>query len=53
MNGELIINVKNASTEELKEAWDNWNGFDNIYGFVGEEIHLELNLRGEGVYCAI
>jgi hypothetical protein len=47
--------VLNASTDELKAAWDQWDGdpatmFDP---FDMEEVHAELNRRGEGRYCAV
>ena len=50
-------NVRHASTEQLKREWDmrfetdqeEVDGVDFHY----EQIHAELNRRGEGEYCAV
>lgn len=41
------------TTDKLKELWDRWEGVGEVEGFWGEEIHRELNRRGEGLYCAV
>jgi cobyrinic acid a,c-diamide synthase len=50
-------NVQHASTEELKAEWDKWaddpgEEMDG-HAFHYEQIHAELNRRGEGKYCAV
>lgn len=61
--GEVIQppnrNVQHASSEQLKREWDLWSEHDGdddaLDGveFHFEEIHAELNRRGEGRYCAV
>lgn len=38
--------------EKVKALWDQYDGTNAPNGFEGEAVHLELNLRGEGCYCA-
>ena len=47
--------VKRATTEELKKAWKEWDGDPATMWepFDMEQVHAELNLRGEGRYCAV
>ena len=45
--------MKDVSTEQLKRMWDAYDGTNAPLGFEGEDIHLELNMRGEGSYCAV
>ncbi|ADW17876.1 hypothetical protein Despr_1726 [Desulfobulbus propionicus DSM 2032] len=62
--GEVIQmpkrNVQHASTEQLKHEWDLWMDTDEeetekVSGveFHYEQIHAELNRRGEGRHCAV
>lgn len=59
--GEVIQmpkrNVQHASTEQLKHEWDLWAETDaeELEGveFHYEQIHAELNRRGEGLHCAV
>ena len=59
--GEVIQlpkrNVQHASTEQLKREWDLWmeSGEEELDGveFHYEQIHAELNRRGQGNYCAV
>ena len=53
-----MSNIKKATTEQLKYEWDKWyevgdeikpKGVDFYY----EDIHMELNMRGEGEYCTV
>jgi hypothetical protein len=37
----------------LKELWDLYDGTNAPHGYSGEDIHAELNRRGEGEYCAV
>lgn len=39
--------------EELKALWDRYDGCNAPDDFSGELIHLVLNKRGEGSYCAV
>jgi hypothetical protein len=41
------------STDTLKDMWDRWDAMNDVDGFSGEDIHAELNRRGEGQYCAV
>jgi len=45
--------LKNVSTEQLKKMWDAYDGTNSPLGFSGEDVHMELNFRGEGAYCAV
>lgn len=48
--------ARTLSTEKLKELWDKYDGSDDTIGddnISGEAIHLVLNERKEGSYCAI
>ena len=62
--GEVIQmpkrNVRHASTAQLKNEWDTWvktneEETENVPGveFHYEQIHAELNRRGDGEYCAV
>jgi len=62
--GEVIrlskSNVQHVSLAQLKREWDLWmaSGEEEIekvpcVEFDYEQIHAELNRRGEGVYCAV
>jgi len=39
--------------EEVKALWDHYDGCNRPGDFDGEVIHLVLNRRGEGHYCAV
>lgn len=48
--------IKKASTEHLKQEWDEWFNSDKEEmesDFHYEDIHAELNRRGYGDYCAV
>lgn len=49
--------IRKADTDQLKREWDLWFEADDedIDGveFDYEDIHAELNRRGEGDYCAV
>jgi hypothetical protein len=50
------ITARGMTTTELKAAWDRYDGTDESIGIerlTGEAIHLVLNERGEGQYCAV
>lgn len=47
-----------ASLESLKLMWDQWDDYldredESPLKFHYEDIHCELNRRGEGKYCAV
>lgn len=53
-------NIQQATTKQLKRQWDLWFQSDEediskIEGveFHYQEIHIELNRRGEGNHCAV
>jgi len=41
--------IRQITTEELKKLWSS----DEEGEWTYEEIHAELNKRGEGEYCAV
>lgn len=43
----------NMSVEKVRRLWDAYDGTNSPGGIGGEAIHLELNRRGEGWYCAV
>lgn len=45
--------LKKLSTAQVKVLWDRYDGINSPDNFEGEEIHLELNKRGEGDYCTV
>ena len=38
---------------DLKALWDRYDGLNAPDGHEGEDIHLALNLKGCGDYCAV
>ena len=41
-------------TDDLKRLWDSYDGAETADPEVsGEAVHLVLNQRGEGIYCAV
>jgi hypothetical protein len=50
---EEVCPLSSKTTEELFALWDEYVGTNLPGGYSGEDIHLELNLRGCGDYCAI
>ena len=47
-------NVCRLDTESLKALWDcEDESIVDATGFALDAIHRELNLRGEGKYCAV
>lgn len=46
--------MSELTTDQLKQFWDSYDGAKTSDPIVsGEMVHLELNLRGEGDYCAV
>ena len=48
--------ARTLSTKKPKELWDKYDGIDTSIGdekISGEAIHLVLNERKEGKYCAV
>lgn len=46
--------ARKLSTIELKALWDSYDGAETAdYLISGEAVHLVLNERGEGKYCAV
>lgn len=37
----------------MRKLWDAYDGGNAPEGFQGEDIHAELNRRGDGRYCAV
>lgn len=50
-----VRDARDATTEELKRVWDEWDGDPEtmFYPFDMEQVHAELNRRGEGSHCAV
>jgi hypothetical protein len=38
---------------QMRALWDQYDGCNSPSGFCGEDIHAELNRRGDGGYCAV
>lgn len=49
------ITIRDFPTKLLKEIWDGMYSDDSDYRLeaIIEDVHLELNMRGEGKYCAV
>ena len=48
--------ARTLSTAQLKKLWDKYDGCDDSIGdekISGEAIHIVLNERKEGSYCAV
>ena len=46
--------ARRMSTEYLKVLWDRYDGVNTADPEIsGEAVHLVLNERGEGAYCAV
>jgi hypothetical protein len=47
--------IKEYTTDQLKQMWDDWDEELEDLTVTPDirEIHAELNLRGEGIYCAV
>lgn len=50
--------IQEYTTDQLKEMWDKWDDYlnreqESPLRFHYEDIHRELNRRGEGKYCAV
>ena len=45
--------LKPLSDEALMKLWDEYDGCNTPGGHSGEDIHMELNQRGLGHYCAV
>jgi len=41
------------SDNDLRRLWDEYDGFNTPDGFCGEDIHNEMNRRGNGENCAV
>lgn len=48
-----LFGLRCMPTEELKRLWDLYDGTNEPEGVYGEDIHFELNRRGEGQHCAV
>lgn len=58
--GARVPAITSVTTELLKAAWDEWDKYigdesqpDIPIPFHYEDIHAELNVRNEGIYCAV
>jgi hypothetical protein len=46
--------ARTLSTQELKRLWDSYDGVETADSRIsGEAVHLVLNERCEGKYCAV
>lgn len=45
--------LRAKTDDELRRLWDAYDGTNEPDGFAGEDIHLVLNERGLGAYCAV
>lgn len=45
--------VRSATDDDLKAAWDAWDGGEFDTEIDPEDAYWELNRRGLGAYCAV
>lgn len=45
--------MRGMSDDEVKGLWDRYDGCNAPDDISGEAIHFELNMRGQGIYCAV
>jgi hypothetical protein len=45
--------MADMSDDDVKRLWDAYDGCNSPDGISGEAIHFELNMRGQGRYCAV
>jgi hypothetical protein len=46
--------ARKLTTDELKKLWDSYDGIETSDPFIsGEAVHMVLNERREGSYCAV
>jgi hypothetical protein len=48
-----LLRLMPMSDGALKKLWDAYDGTNSPLGFDGTSIHIELNRRGLGLYCAV
>ena len=51
-DGERAM-MADMSDDEVKALWDRYDGCNAPDDISGEAIHFELNMRGQGLYCAV
>lgn len=45
--------LSRMTVQQLRNLWDRYDGGNSPGGFSGEAIHIVLNLKGDGSYCAV
>lgn len=46
--------ARKEATDDLKRLWDSYDGAETANPLIsGEAVHMVLNERGEGKYCAV
>lgn len=48
-----LARLSQMDTDSVKRLWDAYDGSNAPLGISGEAIHMDLNRRGEGRYCAV
>jgi hypothetical protein len=53
MMREVEWELQGMTLAEVRALWDQYDGTNEPDGYTGENIHKELNRRGDGRYCAV
>jgi hypothetical protein len=53
MRDAQIRELVSMPEAELKLLWDQYDGTNSPGGRDGEDIHIALNIKGFGDYCAV
>jgi len=53
MRDERVRKLVAMPEDDLKALWDRYDGCNAPDGHDGEDIHMALNIKGAGDYCAV
>ena len=53
MRDAEVRKLFNMPDDQLKALWDRYDGSNAPDGYCGENIHMALNMKGLGAYCAV
>lgn len=48
-----LMALDSLPLDRVREIWDEYDGENSPRGFSGEAVHMELNRRNDGGYCAV
>jgi hypothetical protein len=52
-HARLTVLFQGFDDAGMRRLWDAYDGANHPMGYSGEDIHAELNRRGDGTYCAV